>query len=385
MPVYNREVKMTILKSSKTAIALALALAFSTAMRAADTGTLKVGVQLPLTGERADVGKLMQNALQMALDKVNAGKGPKLELVWADDESTTDGIAKSPGKLIHDPQIIAIAGEINSPLVMASAPIVDKEGLPYITGGSSPRTTAASPWIFRAGASDALLTKLLIDYMTDELKAKDIAILHDKTGVHNQRAGLVVDALKEKGIVPSVNGTWSPGDRSFTAQIEQVKAGQAKVLLALGETAEGGAFFKDAKAAGLQAQIIGHRDFGAKSVLDEAGSAADGALIFTEYAPALMGQNTRTWAAAYQKRFGDAPNVIAAQYYDSLLLIAEAMKTGGATRAGVKSGLEHLKAYPGVMADYTFDANRNGVHRFIVAKVGGGKLSLVKVLNEAPK
>jgi branched-chain amino acid transport system substrate-binding protein len=116
--------------------------------------------------------------------------------------------------------------------------------------------------------------------------------------------------------------------------------------------------------------------------LDEAGSAADGALIFTEYAPALMGQNTQAWAAAYKKRFGADANVIAAQYYDSLLLIAEAVKTGGATRAGVKSGLEHLKAYPGVMANYTFDANRNGVHRFFVAKVGAGKLSLVKVLNE---
>ena len=370
---------MTTLKSLTTAFAL---VCFSIGLQAADTKTLKVGVQLPLTGERADVGKLMQTALQMALDKVNAGKGQKLELVWADDESTTDGIAKSLDKLVHDPQVIAIAGEINSPLVMASAPIVDKEGLPYITGGSSPRTTAASPWIFRAGASDSLLTKFLVDYMTDELKAKDIAILHDKTGVHNQRAGLVADALKEKGIVPSVNGTWSPGDRNFTAQLEQVKAAHAKVLLALGETAEGGAFFKDAKTAGIQAQIIAHRDFGAKSVLDAAGNAADGALIFTEYAPALMGQSTQAWAAAYKKRFGADANVIAAQYYDALLLIAEAVKTGGSTRAGVKSGLEHLKAYPGVMANYTFDANRNGVHRFFVAKVGGGKLSLLKVLKE---
>jgi ABC-type branched-subunit amino acid transport system substrate-binding protein len=373
---------MRTLKSFALAFALC---SIPLGLHAADTNTLKVGVQLPLTGERADVGKLMQNALQMALDKVNAapGKGPKLELAWADDESTTDGIAKSLDKLVHDPQVIAIAGEINSPLVLASAPIVDKEGLPYITGGSSPRTTAASPWIFRAGASDALLTKFLTDYMVDDLKAKDIAILHDKTGVHNQRAGLVADALKAQGIVVSVNGTWSPGDRSFTAQLEQVKAAHAKVLLALGETAEGGAFFKDAKAAGLQAQIVAHRDFGTKSVLDEAGAAADGALIFTEYAPALMGQNTQTWAAAYKKRFGSDANVIAAQYYDSLLLIAGAMKTGGATRAGVRSGLEHLKAYPGVMADYTFDANRNGAHRFFVAKVGAGKLALVKVLSES--
>ena len=67
------------------------------------------------------------------------------------------------------------------------------------------------------------------------------------------------------------------------------------------------------------------------------------------------------------------------------MLLAEAVKTGGGTRAGVKAGLERLKAFPGAMADYTFDAGRNGVHRFYVAKVTGGKLALVTTLNEELK
>ena len=108
-------------------------------------------------------------------------------------------------------------------------------------------------------------------------------------------------------------------------------------------------------------------------------------MIFTEYAPDIQGPPTKAWNAAYRKQYGTDANVIAAQYYDSLLLLSEAAKTGGPNRAGVKSGLEHLKAFPGVMADYTFDANRNGVHRFYVAKVAGGKLSPVTTLNEESK
>ncbi len=372
---------MKIYRPSSFATGAVLALVFLTS--AVQAQAVKVGVQLPLTGERADVGKLMQNALQMALDKVNAGaKGPKLELVWSDDASTADGSVKALDKLVHDPQVIAIAGEINSPLVLASAPIVDKEAVPYLTGGSSPRTTAASKWIFRAGASDTVLAGFIAQFIVDDLKAKDVAILHDKTGVHNQRAGFVADTLKEKGIVASVNATWSPGDKDFAAQIGQVKASNAKVLVALGETAEGGAFLKQVKSSGLQVQVIGHRDFGVKPVLDEAGAAAEGTLIFTEYAPALMSPATQTWAADYKKRFGADANVIAAQYYDSLLMIAEAIKAGGSTRAGVKTGLEGLKAFKGIMADYTFDANHNGVHRFFVAKVSGGKLTLAKTVTE---
>ena len=77
--------------------------------------------------------------------------------------------------------------------------------------------------------------------------------------------------------------------------------------------------------------------------------------------------------------------MIAVQYYDALLLLAEAARKGGPTRTGVKSGLEHMKAFPAIMANYTFDAARNGVHRFYLAKVTGGKLTLVKILDGDPE
>ena len=195
-------------KASAAALALALVVfsnpLFLSRGAAAEAQVLKIGVQLPMTGERASVGRLMLNGLQMALDAVNSrNESLKLELVLADDESTPDGAVKALDKFVHDPQIVAIAGEINSPFVMASAPIVDKAGVPYLTAGSSPKTTLQSPWIFRVGASDALLANFLVRYMVDELKVKSIAIMHDKTGIHNQRAELVASVLKDAGgVIP---------------------------------------------------------------------------------------------------------------------------------------------------------------------------------------
>jgi branched-chain amino acid transport system substrate-binding protein len=345
--------------------------------------TIKIGVQLPLTGERADVGKLMQNGLQMALEKANSLPGRKLELVWEDDQSDADAGVKAIEKLVNDPQVAAIAGEINSPFVMASKPLVEKQGVPYLTGGTSPRTTEQAQYIFRVAASDALLTAFMTKYVVEQLNLKSIAVLHDKTGIHNQRATMVVTVLKEKyGITPAVNASWAPGDRDFSSQIAQLKAAPVQAIIALGETPEGGPLFKQLKDAGIKAQVIAHRDFGAQKALDESAGGADGALIFTEYAPALQGQETKAWANQYRQRYGSDANVIAAQYYDALLLLAAAAKQGGPTRTGIKSGLESLKAFKGVMADYTFDAARNGAHRFFVAKVAGGKLTLAATLTE---
>jgi branched-chain amino acid transport system substrate-binding protein len=353
---------------------------------AAESQPIKVGVQLPVTGERASVGRLVVNGLQMALNDINGRnekQALKFEITFADDKSTPEGAVEAASELAHDPRIIGIIGEINSPFVLASAPIIDKAELPYLTAGSSPRTTASSQWIFRVGASDTLLADLLAQYVVNELHMKTFAILHDRTGIHNQRAQLITSVLKEKfGIVTLADASWAPGDRSFTAQLEQIKARTPEAILAFGETPEGASFLKQVASSGLHARVVAQRDFGVKRVLDEAGAAAEGALIVTEYAPDLQGPVTQAWNAAYGNHYGGDANIIAAQYYDALMLLAEAVKTGGANRAGVKAGLERLHGFPGVVADYTFDSARNGVRRFYIGKVAEEKLSLVKILEE---
>jgi ABC-type branched-subunit amino acid transport system substrate-binding protein len=73
---------------------------------------IKIGVQIPLTGERSAVGRLIANGLQMASDTINSRTGsPKLELVFADDASTPEGALKSVNGLVKDPNIVCIIGE----------------------------------------------------------------------------------------------------------------------------------------------------------------------------------------------------------------------------------------------------------------------------------
>jgi branched-chain amino acid transport system substrate-binding protein len=358
------------------------AVALGTQTRAGQNA-IKIGVQLPLTGERAPVGHIVKNSVELAVRDVNRKGGVggvPLAVNYEDDHNTELGAVEAIRKLVRDPQVVAVIGELFSPFVIASRELVEQEGVPYLTGGTSPRTTENAKWIFRVGASDALLTDLLARYGVEHLKLKNLAVLSDRTGIHNARAEMLVKVLREKyGIAPSVRGTWKPGDRDFAAQLEQVKAGGVQVVIALGETAEAASFLRQVKALGIQVPIIAHRDFNARTVLNEAGDAAEGVLIFTEYMPALQEPDRQAWARGYEERYGAEANVIAAQYFDAVLLLAEAVKKGGPSRAGIKAGLEHLKGFRGVTADYTFDQKRNGIHRFYVAKIKEGKPALEAV------
>ncbi len=349
---------------------------------------IKIGVQLPLSGERAPVGLTIRKAIEMAVEDVNRKggiKGASLALVWEDSRDSAEGATEAVRTLISQPQVAAIVGELFSPFALASRPAVEQAGIPYVIGGTSPRTTEGAQWTFRIAASDALLADLLARYAAETLKLKKLAVLSSRVGVHNARGDLVVKVLQDRyGIAPVVRDTWKPDDRDFSPQLDKVKAASADAIIALGETGEGAAFLKQAAALPGHPQVIAHRDFGARPVLEEAGAAAEGILIVTEYVPALLGAERQAWARAFQQRYGAEPNIIAAQHYDAVLLLAEAMKGAGTTRAQVRTGLEQLKGFRGVMADYTFDGKRNGVHRFYAVRIRGGEPSLEAVLDERP-
>jgi len=348
--------------------------------------SIKIGVQLPLTGERAVVGRTIKQGVEMAVETLNRQggvNGVPLTVIYEDDQNTKQGAVEAARRLIQDRRVVAIIGELFSPFVLVSRDLVEQTGVPYLTGGTSPKTTEAAKWVFRVGASDTLLADLIAQYAVEHLKMKQLAVLHDRTGIHNARAELVVRTLQAKyGVVPLVQASWKPGEQDFTPQLEQVTAHPVEAIIALGETDEAGPLLRQVKERGIRAPVIAHRDFGAQRALEAAGGAAEGVVIMTEYMPMVQEPERQAWAGAYQQRYGSEASVIAAQYYDAVLLIAEAIRKGGPDRERIKAGLEQLKGFRGVMADYTFDQQHNGVHRFHVVKIKGGKPTLETLLEE---
>lgn len=352
----------------------------------APAGAIKIGVQLPVTGERAAVGQIVKGSVEMALEHINGSggiNGTPIAAVYADSQSTPEGAVGAARTLAWDLDVIAIVGELLSPLALASRDVVEEADVPYLIGGTSPRTTEYAEWVYRVAASDALLADLMARYVVQDLKRRRIAVLSRRAGVHNARAELVVQALRDRyGVTPVVRDTWTLEAPDFATPLQKTKSEEADAIIALGETADGAPFLAQVKTLGIGAQVIGHRDFGAPAVLSAAGAAAEGLLIMTEYMPALMDARRQAWARNYQQRHGEEPSIIAAQHYDAVLLVAEAVRRTAADRVRIKAALDQLDRFSGVMADYTFDAAHNGVHRFLVARISRGKPVLEAVLGE---
>jgi branched-chain amino acid transport system substrate-binding protein len=344
---------------------------------------ITIGVQLPLGGARAPVGRLVRSAVEMAVEEVNGRggiRGAPLAAVWEDSGASAESAVAAARRLVDEHHVVAIVGELFSPFALATRTLVEQAGVPYLIGGTNPRTTEGARWVYRVAASDTFLASLIARYAVDDRRFTRLALLSSKVGVHHARAELVAHALRQRGIAPVVRDTWQPDDRDFAPQLQKVTAAGAEAIIALGETGEGAPFLAQAAALPGRPPVIAHRDFGARSVLAAVGAAAEGVRIVTEYFPALADPERQAWARAFEQRTGAEAGIIPAQHYDAVLMLAEAIRRAGPTRAGIREGLEALRGFRGVMTDYTFDERHDGVHRLLVIAIGEGRPALEAVL-----
>src|SRR4030095_12583318 len=108
--------------------------------QAADT--LKIGSIFSLTGSYATIEDPALKGAKLAIKQINeAGgvKGQQIELIQYDGKSTLADIANAAQRLVHEDKVTAIVGVADSGFYLASAPIAQDAGIPYIdVGGTVP-------------------------------------------------------------------------------------------------------------------------------------------------------------------------------------------------------------------------------------------------------
>jgi branched-chain amino acid transport system substrate-binding protein len=139
---------MLLRRFAASAAALACALAFASCSSSdAPSNVIKIGIDLPLSGGDASVGRSTLNGMLLAIDQANAKKLPggfTLQADQLDDavqgvHSPQQGVA-NVRTFVSDPSVLAVLGPYNSNVAAAEIPITNEAGLAQI----SPSTVANS-------------------------------------------------------------------------------------------------------------------------------------------------------------------------------------------------------------------------------------------------
>jgi branched-chain amino acid transport system substrate-binding protein len=326
----------------------------------------------------------MRDGVRLAAEEINkAGgvMGRQIELVERDDEAKNERGVQIAQELINKEKVVAVVGYINTGVGLASERFFQDAKIPVMnnvaTGSVLTHQFDAQPenYVFRNAANDSIQAPMIVDEAITKRGFKKPAILADSTNYGQLGRKDLDKALEAKGVKPVTEEKFNIGDVDMTAQLLKAKEAGADVVLTYGIGPELAQIANGMTKLGWKVPIIGSWTLSMANYIDNAGPGGEGARMPQTFIQEPTTPKRQTFIIAYLKAFNpknarmDSP-VSAAQGYDSVYLLAAAIKQAGSTDGPkIKAALEDLKApVEGVVTTYNKPFSKTD-HEAITANI----------------
>lgn len=359
---------------------------------------IKIGHVAALSGASAQSGEAITRGLAVAIDEINAKGGllggRKLVLIQRDDESSPPKGLIAARELISNVKVTAIFGGIDTPVGLATVPIVNKEKTIYMAvwaAGTGITRNGASPnYVFRVSAVDALVDIRLLDYASKRFGSKrpGLMLINNPWGQSNEK-GLVA-ADKENGAVEIAGiEKFENADVDMTPQLVRLKAKGADSIILVTNAPPGAQVMKSRERLGWTVPVVSHWGISGGRFPELAGPTAGDAhfvqtfSFFGKLSP--VGARVLTALKTKYPAIKGPEDIFApvgtANAYDAMHLLALAIAQAGTTNADkVREALEDLKApYAGLIKTYTRPFSRDnhdalGSSDYVMVRYDGNRI-----------
>jgi branched-chain amino acid transport system substrate-binding protein len=361
--------------------AVAAAAMLTTGAYAAD---IKVGVIGPFTGGSSSMGVSMRDGVRLATQEINAAggiNGNKIVLVERDDEAKNERGVQISQELINNEKVIAALGYINTGVALASQRFFQDAKIPVInnvaTGSliTNQFPNAPENYIVRTSAADRIQAPMIAKEAVEKRGLKKVAILADSTNYGQLGREDMEKALKTYGVTPVAVEKFNIGDVDMTSQLLKAKNAGADVVLTYAIGPELAQIANGMGKLGWKKPMIGSWTLSMASFIDTSGKNGNGATMPETFIqqPATTPKR-KAFVDAYLKEFKPKNGVIAspvsaAQGYDSVYILAAAIKQAGGTEGPkILGALENLNApINGVVMTYNKPFSKTN-HEAIASK-----------------
>jgi len=380
-----------------TTIALALVLVASlagcsapatnapSAAQPAKAQNVTVGFAAPLTGDNAVYGLGMKNAVQMAIDEVNASDEAKkagitFDISAQDDQGDPKQAVNVANVLVADPKVAAIAGHFNSGCSIPASPVYNEAGLAMISVSSNPKLTAQGFKVVNRIVPKDDAQGSFAAGLVKKLGFDSVALLDDSTP-YGEGLGKEFRTQFEKdgGKILAAEKIQSK-ETDFKALATKFKGLVPKAIYYGGAHTEGALISKQMKETGLKVPLIGGDLLYTEEFIKIAGAAnAEGDICTILGLPIDQQPGGAKFIEAYKAKYNKGPEAYDSYAYDSAkIIMAAVIKVGTGDRAKVAEAIRAI-TFDGVTGSVSFDANGDTTNKVISAyKVTGGKWVQIK-------
>ncbi len=323
---------------------------------------VKIGFTSPLSGAQAGYGEDNRDGMLLAIKELNAKGiqvgGQKVQFEAAlNDDAADPRQGVSVAQLMADTKIRYVVGPYNSGVAIPASRVYNDAGMLLLTVASNPKVTEQGfKRLFRVGASDTQLGSKMAVYAATELKARNVAVIDDRTPYGQGLADEFVAEAKRQGLNIVAKEFTTDKAVEFGAILTSIRAKKPDAVFYGGYSSQAGPMVRQMTSLGMGAvKLLGGDGICSSETARLSGGKADGMVLCTQGGSMLDRAETgRAFIAKYRAAYNRDPLTYAAAFYDATMLLADAMQKTDSLDPGKLA--EHLAAgaYKGVAGEYSF-------------------------------
>ena len=305
-------------------------------------GAIKLGASGPITGNAAVYGLAVQHAAEIAIEEVNALGGTQIEMNFQDDQADGEKAVSAYNALMDWGMQISL-GTVTSGSGQAVAPNYAQDNIFAITpSGSSTAiiyrdaTNNTDPYgvMFQMCFTDPNQGTASADYLKahSELGSK-IGIIYRSddnysTGIYN-----TFKAEADKlGLTIVDTETFVDSDTDYSVQVKKLADAGADIVFLPIYYQPASQILVEANKQGYAPNFFGCDGMDGILALENFDtSLAEGLYMLTPFSADAEDEKTANFVKKYTDKYGEIPNQFAADAYDCIYAIKQAIDNAGIT------------------------------------------------------
>jgi len=301
----------------------------------AAAGTIKLGLTGPLTGPYAIYGLAAARGAQIAVDEINALNGAfKFEFQAEDDEGDGEIAVNAYNKLMDDGMKVLI-GTVTSGACIAVAAETSVDRVFTLTpSASSADVTKGNDNVFQVCFSDPNQGSGSAIYMAKNMPDAKIAVIYRNDDAYSQgiRDTFVAQAGTE-GLNIVYEGTFTEDTQTdFSVQITAAQGAGADLLFLPIYYQPASVILNQADQIGYKPTVFGVDGMDGILTMENFNTAlAEGVMLLTPFSADAQDDLTKNFVSKYQAAHNEIPNQFAADGYDAVYILYQALQAAGCT------------------------------------------------------
>ena len=323
----------------------------------ADFTPIKVGGIGPVTGGAAIYGQAVKNAEELAVKEINEAAGYTVfDFKFEDDEHDAEKSVNAYNTL-KDWGMQVLAGPTTTTPSLAVAAETANDNLFMMTPSASAEAVIQTgDNVFQICFTDPNQGVASADYIADNALGTKVGIIYDSsdaysTGIHDKFKA----EAAAKGLEVVADEAFTADNKSdLSTQLTKCQTAGADLVFLPIYYQEASQILISANSSGYAPKFFGCD--GMDGILTIKGfdtSLAEGLMLLTPFAADAADEKTQAFVTAYTEAYGDTPNQFAADAYDVIYAIYDAVKAGNLN--GDMSASDLCEALKTQITGMTFD------------------------------